>query len=404
VVPLSLSAKKISPVLNNFPMSKSRLSVLHVVLSLDGGGLERVVIDLAREIGTFQQTASVLCVDNPGTLAPHVSAIGAKLYCAEKGPGMHWSAVERIRSILRELRPDVIHTHQISALLYLVPIERELAPVLVHTEHSNQFRRCKTFRDRLRYFSMLTIAGRRADRVFGVSEDATQSIVRSRVIAKSKVFTVPNGIDLSKFQMRNRDASLRRSIGIPDDCLVLGYVGRLDEVKRPDILLTAFAGINSQFPNTHLLVVGDGPLMNVLRRQTADLNISDRVHFTGFQDNPAPYLHLLDVFILTSRMEGMPLSVIEAAAAGIPVIASKVGGLSEMSNGNRSLLLYDFQDMDALHAGLRRLICDVSFRQLLGESGRKFVVSAYSSKRMALDYDRHYSQLLKTKVSLEACA
>jgi glycosyltransferase involved in cell wall biosynthesis len=385
-------------------MPKSRLSVLHVVLSLDGGGLERVVIDLAKEIGTFQQTASILCVDNPGTLAAHASAVGAKLYCAEKGPGLHWSTVDRIRSILRELRPDVIHTHQISALLYLVPIERELMPVLVHTEHSNQFWRCKTFRDRLRYFSMLTIAGRRADRVFGVSQDATQSIARSRVIAKNKVFTVPNGIDLSKFQMRSRDASFRRSIGIPDDSLVLGSVGRLDEVKRPDILLAAFAAINSQFPNTHLLLVGDGPLMSDLRRQAADLKISDRVHFTGFQDNPAPYLHLLDIFVLTSRMEGMPLSVIEAAASGIPVIASNVGGLSEMSNGNQSILLYDFQDMDALHAGLRRLITDFNFRHQLGESGRKFAVSAYSSKRMALDYDRHYYQLLKAKDSLEACA
>jgi hypothetical protein len=75
-----------------------------------------------------------------------------------------------------------------------------------------------------------------------------------------------------------------------------------------------------------------------------------------------------------------------------------------MSNGNQSILLYDFQDMNALHAGLRRLITDVNFRQQLAESGRKFVVSAYSSKRMALDYDRHYSQLLKMKVSLEACA
>jgi hypothetical protein len=81
-----------------------------------------------------------------------------------------------------------------------------------------------------------------------------------------------------------------------------------------------------------------------------------------------------------------------------------VGGLSEMSNGDQSILLYDFQDMDALHAGLRRLVTDVPFRKQLGESGRKFAVSAYSSKRMALDYDSHYSQLIEAKVSLEACA
>jgi glycosyltransferase involved in cell wall biosynthesis len=361
---------------------------------LDGGGLERVVIDLTREMHAANQKASILCIEKPGVLASKVAAIGASLYCAEKGPGLRWSVTDKIRSILREVRPDVVHTHQISALLYFVPISRELAPIVVHTEHNNQFRRYQTFRERLRYLVKLTIAGRRAERICCVSEDATESIRRTRFISRRKLFTVANGIDLSRFRAGARDNSLRHALGIPAGSFVLGNVARLVEMKRPDLLLKAFARINSEFLNTHLLLVGDGPLMPGLLRQAAELKVSDRVHFLGFQDNPETYLRLLDVFVLTSRMEGMPLSVLEAQASGIPVIASKVGGLEEISNKGEAIFLYDFGDMDAVHLGLRRLISDGPFRRNLGEAGRQHVLATYSSKRMAFDYEHHYTELL----------
>jgi glycosyltransferase involved in cell wall biosynthesis len=373
-------------------IANRQLSVVHVVLSLDAGGLERVVIDLTREAASLGQTASILCIEKPGVLATLAGAV-TTVQCAVKGPGLSWTAVDRIRSILRELRPDVVHTHQISALLYLAPISRQLTPILVHTEHNNQFARFITFRERLSYFSMLAIAGRRADRIFAVSEDATEALRRTRIIPHHKLFAVPNGIDFSRFRIRPRDLVLRQSLGIPPDSIVLGNVGRLSEMKRPDILIDAFAKVRSEFPASHLLLVGDGPLMSDLRHKVAELQISDRVHFAGFQPNPELYFAMLDVFVLTSRMEGMPLSVLEAAASGIPVIASNVGGLEEMSNKGRSILLYEFNDNNALLAGLRRLMADAQFRQQLGNAGREHVLAAYSAQRMARDYDRHYAQL-----------
>jgi glycosyltransferase involved in cell wall biosynthesis len=376
---------------------EATLSVLHVVGSLDCGGLERVVIDLTRERQRLHRTVSILCIEKPGVLAAHAEADGLHLLYADKGPGLSWSAVNRIRSLLESLRPDVVHTHQISALLYIAPINRRLAPVLVHTEHSNQFRLYQTLREKFRYRSMLTIAGRRADRIFGVSEDATQAIKRSHIIARSRLFTVPNGIDLSRFLGINRSDSLRQKLGIPPGDLVIGNVGRLNEIKRPDILIEVFAKIRSEFSNTHLLLVGDGPLMPGLRKRASDLGIAEGVHFTGFQQDPEPYLRVMDVFVLTSRMEGTPLAILEAGASGIPVIASRVGGLEEMSNRGRSMLLYDFNDLSALHSGLRRLISDSEFRHQLGEAGRKHVLAAYSSRRMVLDYESHYNDLIRRR-------
>jgi glycosyltransferase involved in cell wall biosynthesis len=371
-----------------------QLNVAHVILSLDGGGLERVVIDLAREAGGVNQTASIVCIEKPGVLAPKAEAV-AKLYCADKGPGLRWATVDKLRSMLREIRPDVIHTHQITALLYLAPISRGLMPTLVHTEHNNQFRRYTTFRERATYFSMLTIAGPRVDRMFAVSDDATESIRRVHVIPSKKLVTVPNGINFDRFQQRfGKDAELLQKLGIPANSFVLGNIGRLTEMKRPDILVNTFAKLSGEFPTAHLLLVGDGPMMAELKSQVDALKLSNRAHFAGFQSNPEPYLRLLDAFVMTSRMEGMPLAVLEAAASGIPVIASRVGGLAEMSNGGKSLLLYDFNDVEALSKGLRRLMTDESFRRNLAESGREHVLATYSAARMARDYDNHYRQLM----------
>ncbi|MGB7282749.1 MAG: glycosyltransferase family 4 protein [Candidatus Acidiferrum sp.] len=368
------------------------LSVLHVILCLDPGGLERVVIDLTREAAGVGQTASILCIEKPGVLAPQAQSV-TKLYCSAKGPGLSWAVVDRIRSLLKELRPDVVHTHQISALFYLAPISRKLTPILVHTEHNNQFRRYQTFREKFTYFSMLAAAGPRVDRMFAVSEDARQSILNSHVIPRRKLFTVPNGINFDRFRLREPDLTLRKSLGIPDDSFVFGNIGRLTEMKRPDILIDAFAKLSAEFPASHLLLVGDGPLMVELRNQAATLKIADRVHFTGFQPKPEQYLGMLDVFVLTSRMEGMPLAVLEASASGIPVIASKVGGLEEMSDGGRSILLYEFGDMDALLSGLRRLASQSDYRQRLAQAGREHVLTAYAAKRMARDYAHHYTQI-----------
>jgi len=374
-------------------MSNLQLSVVHVVLTLDGGGLERVVIDLVREASGIGQKASVLCIEKPGILATQAEAAGASLHCAKKGPGLRWEAVDSVRSIFREIRPDVVHTHQIQALFYLLPISRRWMPILVHTEHNNQFRRYRTIREKLTYFSMLLAAGSRADRIFGVSEDATQSIMHTHAIQPQKLFTVPNGINFARFQKRHRNPGLRQSLGIPLDSFVFGSIGRLTEMKRPDILVSAFDKLSLELPTSHLLIVGDGPMMPDLRKQAAASKAADRIHFAGFQPDPELYLGLLDVFVMTSRMEGMPLAILEAAASGTPVIASKVGGVGEVSNNGRSVYLYDYNDMDALLVGLRRLAFEVEFREQIAQSGREHMLARYSSERMARDYQAHYEEL-----------
>jgi glycosyltransferase involved in cell wall biosynthesis len=142
--------------------------------------------------------------------------------------------------------------------------------------------------------------------------------------------------------------------------------------------------------------VGDGELREELRQLAATLGVSDRCHFVGFQTDPAPFYDAMDVFALTSRSEGMPLAVLEAWAAGLPVVASRVGGVPELVNPGVNGLMFEGDDEGALTAALRDLLSDPAMARRLGDAGRLLAESSYSLRRMAEEYQRHYLELLSS--------
>lgn len=371
------------------------LAVVHAVLSLDVGGLERVVLDLVREGKARGQVVSVLCLERPGTQAAEAEALGARVLCAGKRPGLDFSSVRRIREILGQARPDVVHTHQAAALLYAGAAARRAGvPVVVHTEHNNHIRKRQARFGRLRTRLLGRVAGRYARRIFCVSGDVLGAVREHGVYPAAKSSVVYNGIDLSPHDAPVDAAALRASLGIPADAPLVGSVGRLNEVKRQDLLVRAFAALRRTRPAAHLLLVGDGPTMGALRELAKQLSVGDCVHFAGYQARPAPYLRVMDVFALTSRIEGMPLVVLEAWAAGVPVVASRVGGIPEVVADGESGLLFESGDEGALVGLLSQLLADASLARRIAERGRELVRSRYASAVMAGNYERHYLELL----------
>lgn len=368
------------------------LTVVHVVLSLDAGGLERVVLDLAREGRQRGQSVAILCIEKPGALSGETDA--SELYSVNKGEGLRPAVLGRVRQILKQLQPDVIHTHQVPALLYVAAALRRRRPVLVHTEHNNQLARFLTWRERASYLLWLALGSRRVDRFFGVSADSSAGLLHTRLIQPEKIFTVINGIHLSRFQTFHASQEVRRTLGIADSAFVLGTIGRLNEMKRQDILLDVFAKFLPTTPSAQLVLVGDGPMRGGLQRQAVDLGIASQTVFAGYQSQPERFLPAMDVFVQTSRMEGLPLAILEAAAAGVPVVAAKVGGVEEVSDEGRSMLLYNFDDRATLRRLLQNLAGDTLYRKTIASAGQLHVSRHYSAEKMAENYENHYRELL----------
>jgi glycosyltransferase involved in cell wall biosynthesis len=375
------------------PSQSRLLSVAHVVLSLQVGGMERVVLHLANQGKLAGHRVRVICLEKPGLLGEQAKSMGLDVISLGKQPGLTPGLVGEIRGVLRETRLDVVHTHQIGALLYAGPAARkERVPVVVHTEHINNVAKSRTFSRRLRVRLLWGIAGRYADRFCCVSQD-TADAARMTVRA-TKLRVIQNGIPLADFDAANHRESTRASLAIGPGTMVIGVVARLDEVKCQDLLIRAFASARKAFPESCLLLVGDGPRRKALIQLVAELGLEPVVHFAGYQSEPHRYLQAMDVFVLPSRLEGMPLAILEAWAARLPVVASRVGGVPQVVADGQTGLLFESGDQAALEKLLLQVMADASLRDRLGTAGRRRVEADFDTRRMAADYQQQYSEIL----------
>ncbi|MGA2231326.1 MAG: glycosyltransferase, partial [Tepidisphaeraceae bacterium] len=285
----------------------------HVVLSLEVGGMERVVLNLASEGKSLGQGVSILCLERNGCLGDQAKVDGLRVISLNKRPGLTPQIVEDIRATLRDLRPDVVHTHQIGALLYAGPAARkEHVPVILHTEHINHVVKSRTWARRMRIRLLWSIAGHNAARFCCVSQDIADSA--RYWVRPSKLCVVENGVPTSDVDQVNFRAETRAAMGIPFDAPVIGIVARLNEVKCQDLLIRAFSNVRSSHPHARLLLVGDGPTRQSLNDLTVQLGLTSVVHFAGYQSKPERFLQAMDIFVLPSRLEGMPLAILEAWA------------------------------------------------------------------------------------------
>lgn len=366
------------------------LGVMHVVLALDVGGLERNVVNQVREGAKLGQRVSIVCLERPGVLAARAEALGARVVSLDKGPGIRPGVVRHLRAAIQTVRPDVLHTHQVGTLFY-TGLACLIGPtsLIVHTEHGREKydRRWKT-----RWLGRL--AGRFAARFYCLTNDMAEWVGSHRIVPRWKIRVIRNGIDTDCYRAPGDTASVRASLGIPADAPVIGTVGRLNEIKRQDLLLRAFARLRCPGPAAHLLLVGDGPLRAELEQLAKELGVVDRVHFAGYQDHTPPYLHAMQVFALTSRSEGMPQALLEACVAGVPVVASRVGGIPEVVEHDRTGLLCEPGDEGTLVSALESLLGSPELRRRLAAAAHDRVESAFSVARMAAEYHRDFLELL----------
>jgi len=367
------------------------LRVAHVVLSLYVGGLERNVVNQVREGHALGQSVSVICLERRGVLANRVEGMGGRVLCLNKRSGIQVSLIGKMRSILQELRPDIIHTHQITTLFYSgLPAKSLRNTRVVHTEHGLPL---VASRAKTRWLGRWS--GLYCDLFFCLTEEMADELREYRIVPDRKIRTIRNGIETENYREPGDPEALRRRLGIPSEAPVIGTVGRLAEIKQYDLLIRSFTRLKRHCPDAHLLLVGDGPERPTLNRLVEDLGFAGCVHFAGYQVNVNEYLHAMTCFALTSRSEGTPQAVLEASIAGLPVVATRVGGLPELIEDGRTGVLFTPGDEDALTRALLEMIQNKELARRLGEAASQRVQSMYGISRMAKEYHEHFVKLLE---------
>jgi glycosyltransferase involved in cell wall biosynthesis len=312
-------------------------------------------------------------------------------------------AAFRLAWIIREQRPHILHTHTAKAgaigRLAALLAGRARPPVIVHTFHGHVLR---GYFGGLRswFFGRLerTLA-RSTDALVAVSPEVRDDLVALGVAPEEKFVVIRLGIKLDQriADSAAERAGTRRLLGVADNRFVVGWIGRMTAVKRPDHLLRAFKLVRDHGIDACLCMVGDGPERDRVEQLAHQLGIVRDCLFPGYQEEIGPFFAAFDVFVLSSANEGTPVTAIEALASGCAVVATRVGGVPDVVRDGEDGFLVEPGDVLALAERLVRLAADPSLRGRLGAAGRERVVPRYRVERMIGDVDGLYRELLERK-------
>jgi len=368
-------------------MTRSRPHVCFLLATLEVGGLEWMVVHLARAVSEAFRV-SVICYDAAGDLQSRLGAADIPVHVLRRRPGVDVRYPFRLARLLREIEADILHAHNDTALFYggLAAFLGRVS--LVYTEHDRVF----PGRAAVRVLNF-ALAGS-ARQVVSVSEELRRRLAAFEHIEGDRVRVIPNGVPFTP-TVRPVDR-VRRSWDVPEDAAVVGVVAGLKPVKNHALLLEAAADLVPRFPGLVLVFAGDGPLRSELERRARGLGLGDRLRLLGFRSDLSEVYAGFDLVALPSSSEGMPLTVIEAMAAARPVVASNVGGVPEVVVDGVTGIVVPAGDREALAEALAALLADPERRRAMGAAGRRRYEERFTLERMAEAYAGVYRRILES--------
>ena len=306
--------------------------VLHVLAPGREGGLEQVVAMISA--GQKMNGVHVAAVLAPGDEVGHpfiarLEALGVPVTSVVVGARSYMKEYRLLRALMHRVKPQLVHTHGYHADVIAGVLARANHIPTVSTAHgfTGGGRRNRLY-ERIQYLAL-----KRANAVIAVSKPLALHLA-SGGISPNKIHFVPNAFTPSPNNVSR--AAARDRLGIAHDALVAAWVGRLSREKGADVMLDALAQTD---PSWRLSIIGDGPERDALRQQAAALGIADRITWHGLVQNAGSLLTAFDAFVLSSRTEGTPITLFEAMHAGVPIVATSVGGVPDVVTSSHAILV-----------------------------------------------------------------
>ena len=357
-----------------------RVRIIQVIPSLRMGGLENVAVRLVEHLTEFADQA-VVTPGGTGPVAKRVAAGVPVFPLGETHRPDKWNAV-RMARLFRQLRPDIVHTRNWTCIDAILGARLAGVRVVIHGEHGREAGDPDGRNARRRQVRRLLSPF--VTEFVTVSRDLARWLVEDVRVPARKVSTIYNGVDTQRYVGGDR-ADARQALGIPVDWTVAGTVGRLDPVKDQACLIRAFARAAGEAKSV-LVIVGDGPCREQLATLVKELAIGDRVRLLGERNDIPLILRALDVFVLSSIGEGISNAILEAMAAGLPVIATRVGGNVELVRDAFTGRLIEPRRPEALAEALSAYFDDPVLARAHGAAGRERVATDFGLDRMLAEY------------------
>jgi glycosyltransferase involved in cell wall biosynthesis len=374
------------------PPHPDHINVLHVVDSLERGGLERVVTDLALAQLAAGHAVKVFCLYRRGAFATDLQAAGIGVSCGDKRDGLDLRALWRLRSAATVSGCNVIHAHNLVPNYYaaLATLGAFGAPVQVDTCHDMGMRLSNPSLRRKYTWSLSRTA-----RVAMVAEQVFAHYVDGGLVVRERARTIFNGIPVQRFMPTpQRRSAARKTLGVTNEALIIGCVGRLVALKNHQAMIAVLPSLLRTHPTLQLVLVGGGELESTLRSQATASGVANHVVFAGERANVADLLPAFDIFAQPSLTEGLSIALLEAASTGLAIVATAVGGNPKIIRDGATGLLVPVQDPVALEGALTRLLADHALRGQLGNGAMAWAHEHGSIDAMRSAYDDLYRAAL----------
>lgn len=343
----------------------SRLHVLEVIGNAIVGGMETWVERFIERMPRERYRFTALCpFESPYT--DRLRALDVEVLIAPMPDDPPWSTLQLATALVAAGGIDLLHAHMPKAHLLAGIVGRLTGKPVLTTIHARQM-------------SLLDLEVHR-------SAGSHLSVVCRQAyfhalglgVSAGHLSCETNGVDVDAFQPRPREAStLREELGIPADAVLLGFVGRLSPEKGPSVFARAALLLHSRDPHVHFVFIGEGPMEGELRQLTAQFGLQGRLHFAGLRRDMRSVYPALDVVVSSSNSEAMPLALMEAMACGLPIVATRVGGVPDLVEHGETGWLVGAGEFDDIAGRCAGLVADAALRRRMGERARQRVVERF---------------------------
>lgn len=367
-------------------MNARPIHILHVVIALDPGGLENGIVNMASHLDPSRFRLSILCLERAGEFAGRLPKNTA-MVVLNKPPGISISTALKLRKALRNLNPDVIHTHGLGPLIYTVAATRfyNSPPPILHGEHRELMPHEQT-----RFKLLLRrVLFRRCAAVHTVSEALRQHFLKF-AFPNNRLIAIPNGVDSNRFRPADKSET-RRRLDLPEDATILGMIANFRPEKGHIRLIQGFNQIAGEFPNLQLLLVGAGPMAEQIKTEAKSSPFAGRIRFAGHQPEPLPWYQAMNLLIIPSSAEGLSNAALEAMACEIPVLASKACGNNDAIQHLKTGFIFDLDTPNAIAQALKTTLRAPEQLSAMGKTARADMLHFFNIDNMRNQYAEEYT-------------
>ena len=379
-------------------MNKNIPLVVHLIYRLDFGGLETLLVETINRMPAHKYRHAIVCLTDYTDFAEKITRPGVPIIALHKAAGLGLGTHVKLWSLLREMRPAILHTYNFSANEYALTAALAGVPIRIHAEHGRDASDPKGINPKHNMLRRFLV--RFVDCYVPVSLEL-QGWLRTTIgIPDEKNVLINNGVDTAIFKA-GLATEMRDSNTLQPDSFVIGTVGRIQDVKNHVGLVDAFILLRTERPadqaRLRLAIIGDGPLLPALTEKINAAGIADAVWLPGARTDIAEIMQSFSVFALSSIAEGTPVTMLEAMSSGLPVVSTRVGGIPDLVQDGLTGRLVPPGDTQALAAALAAYLDEPALVKRHGKAGRERIEHHYSMSAMLAAYTSLYDRMCKTK-------